>query len=235
MKKVQSFLELPFSFDIEKLKADLQTVSKTDWVDHPNTNAYDGEWSVVSLTSIDGDIKSIVAFENQEYQETSLMKRTQYIKEVLESFHTKIEAVRFMKLGVHSTIKEHCDKGSSFEEGYARLHIPITSNDEVEFILSGKNYKMELGKCYYIDAHNSHSVINKGDSDRVHLLIDCHVNEWLKSIFLKGGFKEPVYKYGDKSITDKNVDDIIASFREMGTDTALEMAETLEKKKVSNG
>ena len=85
-----------------------------------------------------------------------------------------------MKLDSNSMIKEHCDKGSSFEEGYARIHIPITSNDKVKFILNGNEYKMKLGKCYYIDANNPHSVINNGDSSRVHLLIDCHINSWFE-------------------------------------------------------
>lgn len=233
MKNDQSFLEFPFIFNIERLKNDLQKVEKTDWVKHPNISAYKGSWLVSSLYSTDGNTKNIVAIENQKYFETPLMKKTEYIKEILEVFNTKIEAVRFMKLKSHSIIKEHCDKGSCFEDGYARIHIPITSNDKVEFILNGEKYKMDLGKCYYIDANNSHSVVNKGDTDRVHLLIDCHVNGWLKKIFLKNGFKEPVYKYGDKGITDENVDDLIVSLKSLGTNTALDLMKKLESKRLS--
>jgi mannose-6-phosphate isomerase-like protein (cupin superfamily) len=229
MNKKQSFLQLPFTFEIDKLTDDLACVKIDEWVPHPNKQAYNGSWLITSLTSTNGDTKNIVAIENQEYQDTPLMKKTSYIKKLLKNFDTKIEAVRFMKLTANSSINEHCDKGSSFEEGYARVHIPITTNDDVEFILSGKNYKMKLGHCYYIDAHNSHSVINNGDSDRVHLLIDCHVNDWFKEIFLKGGFKEPVYKYGSKGITDENVEDIIASFKDIGTTMALKMANELSR------
>ena len=130
----QSFLEFPFIFNIERLKNDLQKVEESDWVNHPNANAYEGSWLVSSLYSTDGNTKNIVAIENQKYFETPLMKKTEYIKEILEVFNTKIEAVRFMKLKSHSIIKEHYDKGSCFEDGYARIHIPITSNDKVEFI-----------------------------------------------------------------------------------------------------
>lgn len=124
----QSFLELPYLFDTKKLYDDLSLVFSDEWTAHPNTNAYDGVWEVTSLTSTNGDTKNIIALENQEYQDTPLMKKTKYIKEVLKNFNTKIEAVRFMKLGANSIIKEHCDKGSCFEDGYARLHIPIISN-----------------------------------------------------------------------------------------------------------
>ncbi|XOB61224.1 aspartyl/asparaginyl beta-hydroxylase domain-containing protein [Campylobacterota bacterium DY0563] len=232
MINTQSFLELPFSFDIEKLKDDLYIVEEDEWMPHPNTLAYDGIWEVSSLTSTDGDTKNIIAIENENYIATPLLNKTKYIQSVIDTFKTKVEAVRFMKLGAFSSIKEHCDKGSCFEDGYARLHIPIISNDNVEFILSGKNYKMDLGRCYYIDAHNIHSVVNKGNNDRIHLLIDCQVNDWLKDFFLKKGFEEPKYKYGEKSITDDNVEQIIESFKTIGTDVSLEMANKLQKIKM---
>ncbi len=234
MEKIQSFLKLPFCFDLKMLKDDLNQVKEDEWVSHPNIQAYDGLWKTTALTSPDGDTKNIVAVENIDYKQTPLLKRMKYIKSVIDTFQTKVEAVRFMKLGANSVIKEHCDKGSSFEEGYARLHIPISSNDEVTFILSGENYKMDLGACYYIDANNPHGVVNEGDSDRVHLLIDCHVNDWLKKFFLDGGFEMPVNKYGDKSINDENVDAIIDSFKAINTQVSLEMADKLQRIKDSH-
>ncbi len=234
MSKRQSFLELPFTFDIQRLNDDLNCAKSDDWISHPNINAYNGSWSVSSLTAINGDTKQIIAIENQDYYDTPLMKKTKYIKSILDTFKTKIEAVRFMNLGANSIIKEHCDNGSCFEDGYARLHIPISTNDDVAFILNSQNYKMEVGKCYYIDAHNPHSVINKGKNDRVHLLIDCHVNDYLKEIFINNGFVLPVYKYGSKDITDENVDDIIFSFKAINTEVSLKMAQELEDKKDSN-
>lgn len=234
MNQKQNFLQLPFEFDINKLVKDLSLVNSDEWIFHPNVQAYSGLWEISSLCSVSGDIKDIVAVENQEYIATKLLERSSYINTILNTFQTKIEAVRFMKLGANSIIKEHCDKGSCFEEGYARLHIPITSNDDVRFILSGENYKMKLGRCYYIDANNFHSVINNGNEDRVHLLIDCHVNEWLEKIFKKAGFEKTIYKYGDKTITDDNVDDIILSFLSMNTEISLEMAKELQEKKDKN-
>lgn len=234
MNVKQDFLKLPFQFSIDKLIKDLSIVNSNEWTSHPNKQAYSGVWKISSLTSPSGNIKDIVAVENQEYISTELLDRSSYINTILNTFQTKIEAVRFMKLGANSIIKEHCDKGSCFEEGYARLHIPITTNDNVEFLLSGQNVKMDVGHCYYIDANNPHSVINNGDKDRVHLLIDCHVNDWLEEIFIKVGFEKTIYKYGDKTITDENVDDIISSFLSMNTEISLEMAKELQDKKDKN-
>jgi hypothetical protein len=228
MAQLQNFLELPFEFNHNKLLKDLQCVKNDEWISHPNTQAYDGSWLITSLTSTDGDTKNIIALENQTYKNTPLLQRTSYIKDVIDMFKTKVESVRFMKLSSHSIIKEHCDKGSGFEEGYARLHIPIKTNDDVEFILNGDVKKMQPAKCYYIDAHNPHSVINNGDSERVHLLIDVVVNDWLEDIFVKNGFKKPNNKYGDKKITDENVNQIIESLELLGTDTAINIAKNLD-------
>lgn len=138
MNRKQDFLKLPFSFPIDELIKDLSVVSSNEWTAHPNRQAYSGVWEISSLTSPSGDSKDIVAVENQEYIATGLLEKTSYIQTILNTFQTKIEAVRFMRLGADSIIKEHCDKGSCFEEGYARLHIPITTNDNVEFLLSLK-------------------------------------------------------------------------------------------------
>jgi len=229
MDNNQSFLQLPFEYDPKKLLIDLSLTNDDDWINHQNTQAYDGIWQISSLTSTNGKTENIVAIENMEYLDTPLLEKTKYIQTILESFKTKVEAVRFMKLGARSKIKEHCDKGSCFEEGYARLHIPIITNENTHFILSGEKHKMQIGNCYYIDANNPHGVINDGDEDRVHLLIDCQVNDWLKEYFLKGGFKEPIYKYGDKNITDDNVDEIIESFEVMNTEISMKMANRLKK------
>ncbi len=177
MRKNQNFLKLPFEFDVAKLTYDLASVSPDDWISHQNTSVYDGSWLVTSLTSTDGTTQQIVAFENQEYYDTPLLKRTPYIQSVIEIFQTKIETVRFMRLGANSIIKVHSDRGSCFDDGYARIHIPITTNSDVAFILNGKKMKMNIGKCYYIDADAPHSVVNLGHSDRVHLLIDCHIED----------------------------------------------------------
>ena len=227
----QGFLELPFVFDIEKLNEDLACVESSDWVSHQNTNAYDGSWLITSLTSTDGDTRQIVALENREYFDTPLLEKTTYIKSVIESFKTKIEAVRFMKLGANSIIKEHTDKGSCFNDGFARIHIPVSTNGDVEFVLNGERTKMDVGKSYYIDADAPHSVLNHGSSDRVHLLIDCHVNDWMRDIFNKSGFVETVFKYKNRSITDENVDDIIKSFEDMNTPISLKMAQELKEQR----
>lgn len=231
MQSYQNFLELPFIFEPKALQADLAAVRTDEWVAHPNKDAYVGEWLVSSLMSIDGSTRQINAIEHQNYLPTPLLKRMRTIPKILDSFHTTIEAVRFMKLGAGALIKRHCDKGSSFEEGLTRIHIPILTNEAVEFHLNETVHQMVEGKCYYINAHHPHSVRNQGKDARVHLLIDCHVNGWLEKIFEQQGFVVPASKYLQKGFTDENVDAVIASLRALKSDVALKMADALLKQK----
>jgi hypothetical protein len=43
---------------------------------------------------------------------------------------------------------------------------------------------MAPGECWYNDFTELHSVHNDGDGDRVHLTIDCVVNDWLREQIL---------------------------------------------------
>ena len=44
---------------------------------------------------------------------------------------------------------------------------------------------MKEGECWYADVSYLHSVTNRSEKDRVHLLLDVGVNDWLRGVFPK--------------------------------------------------
>lgn len=50
-----------------------------------------------------------------------------------------------------------------------RIHIPIHSNQESNWIIDGKEYHMEPGWAYLVNTTLPHSVENRGKSNRIHL------------------------------------------------------------------
>ena len=50
-----------------------------------------------------------------------------------------------------------------------RVHIPIHTNKDSNWIINGKEYHMEPGWAYLVNTTLPHSVENKGTTDRVHL------------------------------------------------------------------
>src|SRR5436305_267688 len=66
--------------------------------------------------------------------------------------------------------------------GRVRRHVPIVTNDRVDFRLNRERVTMREGECWYLRLSDPHSVTNAGDTDRVHLVIDAIVNEWLMDL-----------------------------------------------------
>ena len=68
-------------------------------------------------------------------------------------------------------IKTHHDSHQSFHVGH-RIHVPITTNPRVRFIIDGRPYKFEVGQAYEINNQKKHSVMNKGAEDRITFIFD---------------------------------------------------------------
>ena len=66
-----------------------------------------------------------------------------------------------------------------------RIHIPITTNAAVEFELNRRRVILEAGSCWYLRLSDPHRVANRGDTDRIHMVIDATVNEWIEAIFAR--------------------------------------------------
>jgi quercetin dioxygenase-like cupin family protein len=64
-----------------------------------------------------------------------------------------------------------------------RLHIPITTNAQLEFYLNKQRVIMQEGECWFLNFNYPHAVNNLGKTDRIHLVMDCNVNDWLAVFF----------------------------------------------------
>lgn len=174
---------LPFSFDPARLCDDLDRISGAAWVDHFVKQNYEGDWTVLPLRFTVGATHPIMqAYSSPsvtEFEDGPLLDRTPYFREVLAHFHCPLLSVRLMRLAPGSVIKEHSDHDLAAEWGAARIHIPITTNPEVDFLLNRQPIVMEPGSAWYLRLADPHAVANRGTTDRVHLVIDCVTNAWL--------------------------------------------------------
>jgi len=180
--------KLPISFSIEKLQKELAICENDLWTPHFNTNRYEGNWTSVSLRSQSGLVNDITSFANTEHKNTNLLDRCQYFKEIMDWFQCEKEAVRLLRLGPGSEIKEHVDNDTSYEDGFFRIHIPIITNSEVFFYVDKKRVPMQMGECWYANFQLPHSVENKSNEPRIHLTLDCLRNDWSDQLFAEMGF-----------------------------------------------
>jgi len=68
-------------------------------------------------------------------------------------------------------IKPHVDSHPSFAQGH-RIHIPITTNSRVRFMINGRPHQFEVGQAYEINNQKIHSVMNKGKEGRITFIFD---------------------------------------------------------------
>lgn len=181
---MQNTHKLPLAFDARPLQAELRGISNQSWADHFNTNYFDGDWSGVALRSLGGDPTQIYPdpHSSAEVADTRVLDDCPNIRKVLEAFACDIKSARLLRLGPGSSIREHRDYELERANGEIRLHIPLVTNDRVEFYLAGRLVTMKEGECWYLDFSLPHRVENRGTTDRIHLVIDCVVNEWLGSL-----------------------------------------------------
>jgi quercetin dioxygenase-like cupin family protein len=182
---ITKYLKLPFQFDEKRLNEDLALVTETKWIPHFNTGGYTGNWKAISLYSTDGTEQNIYMplTNNQALSATPLMQDCRYFQEVLDSFRFHILAVRLLRLEAGAEIKPHTDHELGYEDGQFRLHIPIVTNPDIEFILDGERLTMLPGECWYTNVNFVHSVANRGTIDRVHLVVDGIRNTWTDQLF----------------------------------------------------
>ena len=180
-------LRLPFGFHPALLARDLATLSGSAWVRHYVKANYEGDWSVVPLRGPAGErhpVRLIGAHPTcRDFADTPLLDPCPYFREIMGSFKAPLRNVRLMRLTAGSVIKEHFDTDLSFEDGTVRLHIPVVTNDAVDFRLNGTRVVMEAGSCWYLRLSDPHSVANHGSEDRVHLVIDAEANDWIAGVF----------------------------------------------------
>ncbi|MEQ7798607.1 aspartyl/asparaginyl beta-hydroxylase domain-containing protein [Pedobacter sp. ASV1-7] len=214
-------LKLPFEFNVSLLQADVQRIQDNIWVAHYNKKDYDGSWTSLALYSKDGMSSTIYASmdSSSTLKATEIMGLCTYIHEILEIFEFEKVAVRLMRLNAGAVIKPHRDNALGYEDGDFRLHIPIVTNPEVNFMLGGERVIMNEGTCWYINANEEHHVSNNGLTDRIHLVIDGKRNEWTDNIFFALA-PESSFQKAERKMTLKEQELMIEELKRMNTPAA---------------
>ena len=200
MSKLGVLKELPIEPSLLNFDGVLDYIDNTEFSKVKTKYSKGDDWTAISLrgygpTPLDilkpNVLKSKVKTETV-LQDTSLLEEDgfQVINDILAKIPSTFERVRFMKIKANSGIGKHSDridKDFGIEDGnIIRIHVPIRTNDQVEFYLwEGKekltNY-LEVGHYYYVDVRAPHAVRNSSDVDRIHLVIDVYVNDEIRKL-----------------------------------------------------
>jgi len=230
------YVHLKQRFDVVQMQEEVDKLAAGFWNPHYNEKQYKGSWATLPLRSINGRTDNNISLQgsalqkNMAYRDTLLLDNCTYLRSVINFFECEKMSVRLMKLDAGAIIKEHTDYDMSFEHGEARFHIPILTNDLVDFFIEDEKILMKEGNCWYLNLSLKHRVHNFGNTSRIHLVVDCKVNDWIKKLLNEEvGLKKEISEKQEGmnySATDKIK--IVQHLRLMGTPVADELANKIE-------
>ena len=143
-------------------------------------------------------------------QNTPLMAQFPEVQKILDAIapgaskngNSAFKRVRFMRLAPkEGELERHTDltdRTLGLEDGKTvRLHVPIRTNDKVQVTSWGFDnaptvVNMAQGDLWYLNIRLPHKVINGGDEERIHLVIDVVANERLRSLIAEASTAKPL-------------------------------------------
>ena len=94
--------------------------------------------------------------------------------DIIERFYTAggtIIRAMAAKLISGGRINPHRDAHATFSQSH-RIHVPISTNSRVRFMIDGRPFRMNIGHAYEINNQKAHSVMNSGKDDRITFIFD---------------------------------------------------------------
>lgn len=167
---------LPLRFDAAALRAAVADLPANAWQPHFNTGYYEGDWSGIALRAFE-DAPLPLAPGRGAVRDTGYCDA--FWAAQLARLETGLRSARLLRLGAGGCIREHRDYDLGSPDGDLRLHVPIVTDAQVDFLLDGRRVPMQAGECWFLDLSRPHRVDNHGGITRIHLVVDCRPSEWL--------------------------------------------------------
>lgn len=165
MRLETEFIKLPLLFDVEQLKKEISQFAEEEWMAH--ATGYSGNMSI-PLISLHGEFNDAV---HGPMKTTSALKRCAYIQQIMTTFGEVFSRSRLMRLESGCEVPPHVDINYHWYNR-VRVHIPITTTEDVLFYCGDQHVHMAAGECWIFDSWSEHTVKNNSDKTRVHLVLD---------------------------------------------------------------
>lgn len=131
----------------------------------------------------------------EEYNKTPHFNLFEIAPIVEEKMKCKIKNLMFYAMLPGGNIPPHRDMVGNIGLGGLRIHIPIITNSGVNFTVAGKKVIMSVGELWALDTSYTHSVSNLGNENRIHLVMDVIVNDWIIKLLPTKGIKFYLHQF----------------------------------------
>lgn len=149
------------------------------------------DWTALALRSQGGDpVRTDPGGPGlEDFADTKILARTPYLREVLRRIPCDLRSARLLALAPNGVVAEHTDPHHGFDVGQVRLHVPIVTNPAAKLVIDGVRHHWPVGQLWYGDFSRPHSLYNEGTTTRIHLVVDCLVNQAILSL-LPSSFRD---------------------------------------------
>ncbi len=90
---------------------------------------------------------------------------------------------------------------------------------------------LQEGECWYMNFNLPHSLYNGSDTDRIHLVIDAEVNDWVKDLFQSPAITNKKESDGGNNEPDEaTIKEMIYHLRAMNSQISNQLADEMAKK-----
>jgi hypothetical protein len=165
MRFTRPLLRLPFHFSADALAQEVSALPGAAWVAHPN--AFPGN-NAVRLITTEGMPTDALG---GRMAPTEYLRACPYMMELMSELGCTWGRSRLMGLAAGAEVPEHAD-GHYYWRTHIRIHIPVITNPGVEFTCAGETVHMAAGECWVFDSFQRHEVHNRGETHRIHLVLD---------------------------------------------------------------
>lgn len=173
MKEDTGFSYLGTLPNFEKLLEKVSLFTNNDWTKYKKRNtgiAAEYSDTIPIIYDFKLNISSNIRHEHYELFGDHIFDLIKSIREKLGDVEAKQAMLTRLRAGVE--IKRHKDVGPITKKTH-RIHVPVITNEDCIFTISDEKRNLQAGQIWLIDnTDRFHSVINNGNIDRVHLIVD---------------------------------------------------------------
>lgn len=161
-------------FNVSEIKKIIEE-QNFDWDEFDfRQKTFDVHKETKSIPLVFDDKLDIEKAEKTKYYplfEKELDKFQSHLRTILKEPEGHFYRAVLVKLPSGKCVKTHRDVGVIFEP--RRIHLVIQTNSECLFSVGDRVKNLKEGEVWEIDNDNQrHGVVNDGDTDRIHLIVD---------------------------------------------------------------
>lgn len=181
----QPLVQLPWTFDAERLQWEIDRFSDEEWIGHPERFA--GNRALV-LISTGGGRNNDFAISGP-MAPTRALGQSPYLQQVVAAFGSEVSRSRLMWLDAGATVPAHRDTGYHWYRRI-RLHVPVHTAPAVTFSCGGQQVHMAAGESWAFDHRLPHTVTNGSPAPRIHLVVDTRGTPALRGAIENGDARQ---------------------------------------------